>query len=101
MFRFAKKLKRDKKALGREVMAVVGLIVVSTILFVGLSINDGVLQASALDNTSPFFEASESITGGVSSSYGMSSVLMIVMISGAIIASLLGAFGGFLMARQQ
>jgi hypothetical protein len=99
LFGFSKKLKKDKRALGREVMAAVGLIVVATVFFVGLSINDGVLKASSIDSTSPFYNASEAITDGVSSSYSMGSVLMIVMIAGAIITTLLAAFGGFLMAR--
>ena len=100
MIRFGKKLKKDKKALGREVMAAVGLIIVSVVFFVGLAINDGVYSASALGNSSPFFNASEAMVGGVSSSYSMGSVLLIVMIAGAIITTLLGAFGGFLYSQR-
>ena len=90
----------DQRALAEEAMAVLGLIVVGAIFFIGLAISSGILEAIALNNTSPFYNASSAITTGLNSSYSMGAVLLIVMIAGAIIYSLLRSFGGIMFGGR-
>ena len=84
-----------------EAMAVLGLIVVGVIFFIGLAISSGILDSIAIDNNSSFYNASQSITTGLNSAYSMGSVLLIVMVAGAIIFALMKSFGGFIFGGRQ
>lgn len=90
----------DEKAMGDQVAAVVSLILVGVVFYIGLAISSGVVDAVDLNNTS-FSGAATSITTGLSSAYSMGAVLLIVMIAGAIIITLLRSFGFFMAPRAQ
>jgi len=90
----------DEKAMGDQVAAVVSLILVGVVFYIGLAISSGVVDAVDLNNTS-FSGAAQSITTGLSSAYSMGAVLLIVMIAGAIIITLLRSFGFFMAPRTQ
>ena len=89
----------DQRALMEEAMAVLGLIVVGVIFFIGLAISSGIVSSINLTG-SAFEDASESITTGLTSAYSMGSVLLIVMVAGAIIYALMKSFGGFIFGNR-
>lgn len=90
----------DDKAMSDQIGAVVSLILVGIVFYIGLAISSGVVDAVDLNNTS-FAGAAQSITTGISSAYSMGAVLLIVMIAGAIIYTLLRSFGFFMGPRTQ
>lgn len=97
--RSAKNMINDTRAMGDQVSAVVGLILVGVVFYIGLAISNGVVTAVDLNNTS-FSTAAQSITTGLSSAYSMGAVLLIVMVAGAIIVTLLRSFGIFMFGQR-
>ncbi len=83
-------LSEEKAQVAGPVMAVMTLILLGAILFVGLSVMDGIESGTALESGDTFYNASSSVTDGVESAFGMTGVLMIIVISVAIIAALMG-----------
>lgn len=80
----------EKAQVAGPVMAVMTLILLGAILFVGLSVMDGIEAGTSLESGDTFYNASQAVTGGVESAFGMTGVLMIIVISVAIIAALMG-----------
>ena len=88
---FLSKLIKDEKAnVTGPVMAVMGLILVGSILFVGLAFMDGIQSGTSLEQGDTFYNASTSVTDGVSDAFGLTGVLMIIIIAVAVIAALMG-----------
>jgi len=74
------------------IFAVLSLIVMGVLMFVGLSIMSGVDTATNISADSAFYETKTSVVSGINSSISMTTVLMIVVISTAVLASLFGIF---------
>lgn len=74
------------------IFAVLSLIVMGVLLFVGLSIMSGVETATGIDANSSFYSTKSQVVSGIQSSYSMTTVLMIVVISTAVLAALFGIF---------
>lgn len=72
------------------VTAVMTLILVGAVLFVGLSVMDGISESTALESGDTFYNASTDVTSGVESAFGMSGTLMIIIIASAVIGSIVG-----------
>jgi len=82
------------------VMAVMLLIVVGTLLYVGIAIMDGIETSTAQSYTDDglgnvtgydtFYNVSQDITTGVEGSFGMAGTLMLIIIAAAILAALIG-----------
>ena len=88
---FLSKFTKDENAnVTGPVMAVMGLILVGSILFVGLAVMDGIQSGTALEENDTFYTASASVTDGVSDAFGLTGVLMIIIIAVAVIAALMG-----------
>ena len=74
---------------GVAIGAVLALIVIGVLLYVGLSIMEGVTDSAALESGDTFYNTSNTITTGVESSFGLTSVLLLVIIAAAIIGILM------------
>jgi len=72
------------------VTAVMTLILVGAILFVGLAVMDGVADSTGLESGDTFYNASTDVTSGVESAFGMSGTLMIIIIAAAVIGAIVG-----------
>ena len=72
------------------VQAGIYLIVLLVVLYIGLTINQNVIDASNLESGDALYNASLEMDGVTESSYGMAGIMPIVMIAVAILASLLG-----------
>ena len=72
------------------VQAGIYLIVLLVVLYIGLTINQNVIDASNLESGDALYNASVEMDGVTESSYGMAGIMPIVMIAVAILASLLG-----------
>jgi len=72
------------------VMAVMTLVILGALLFVGLSVMEGISDSTALESGDTFYNASASVTSGVEDSFGMSGTLMLIVIATAILGSLIG-----------
>jgi len=82
----------DEKAqtLTGPVMAVMTLILVGSILYVGIAVMDGVESSINLESGDTFYNTSQDITTGVEGSFGMAGTLMLIIIAAAILAALIG-----------
>ena len=72
------------------VQAGIYLIVLLVVLYIGLTINQNVIDASGLESGDALYNASVEMDGVTESAYGMAGIMPIVMIAVAILASLLG-----------
>ncbi|AKJ39769.1 hypothetical protein [Methanosarcina barkeri] len=89
---FIENLFSDEKANMGAIFAVLSLIVMGVLMFVGLSILSGVDAATNINNTSAFYATKTNVISGINSGMSMTTVLMIVVISTAVLASLFGIF---------
>jgi asparagine N-glycosylation enzyme membrane subunit Stt3 len=83
-------LNDEKAQVSGPVMAVMTLILVGAILFVGVSVMDGIEESTGLSSGDTFYNTSEDITSGVESSFGMAGTLMLIVIATAILGALVG-----------
>lgn len=72
------------------IMAVMTLILVGAILYVGVSVMDGIEDSTTLTENDTFYNTSNDITSGVEGSFGMAGTLMLIIIATAILAALIG-----------
>ena len=82
---------KNDRATGANVAisAIMTLIVVGVMLYVGLQVMDGVEGTSSFATGDTFYNTSEAVTDGVESSFSLSGTMMLIIIAGAIIALLL------------
>jgi hypothetical protein len=83
------------------IFAILSLVVMGVLMFVGLSIMSGVESATNVSQDSAFYDTKTSIIAGINSGYSMTTVLMIVVIATAILASLFGIFVLFQRPQAQ
>lgn len=83
-------LNDEKAQVSGPVMAVMTLILVGAILYVGVSVMDGIEDSTSLESGDTFYNTSEDITDGVEGSFGMAGTLMLIIIATAILAALIG-----------
>ena len=80
----------DKAQMGNVgIQAVMALIVIGVMIYVGLQIMEGVVDSSALESGDTFYNTSQTVTEGVEASFSLTGVLMLVIIAAAIIAILM------------
>ena len=80
----------DKAQMGNVgIQAVMALIVIGVMIYVGLQIMEGVVDSSALTSGDTFYNTSVTVTEGVEASFSLTGVLMLVIIAAAIIAILM------------
>lgn len=77
------------QATSMPVMAVMSLILLGSILYVGISVMDGIHESTALESGDTFYNASSSVTTGVETAFGMSGTLLLIVIAAAILGSLI------------
>lgn len=65
--------------------AIMTLIVVGVLGIVGLAIMDGIADNSPVDANSSFYDTQTSFISGISSAFGMSGTLLLVIIAVAIV----------------
>lgn len=97
-----KRFVKDESGAGlmTGVEIVLGIIIMSALLFAGLLVDDGFYTSMALDANSTFYNASQSVVNATTSAYSMSGTMMTVMIAGGIITILLSAFGIGMLIRR-
>ncbi|MBU1067887.1 hypothetical protein KKE60_08875 [Patescibacteria group bacterium] len=81
---------RDEKGNIQMVQAAIYLVVLLVVLYIGLTINQNVIDASSLESGDALYNASTDMNDVTTSAYGMAGIMPIVMIAVAILASLLG-----------
>jgi len=86
------KLFKDETGDMRMVQAGIFLIVLLVVLYIGLTINQNVIDASNIETGDALYNASVEMDGVTESAYGMAGIMPIVMIAVAILGSLLGIF---------
>jgi len=72
------------------VQAGIYLIVLLVVLYIGLTINQNVIEAGNLESGDSLYNASLEMNSVTESAYSMAGIMPIVMIAVAILASLLG-----------
>lgn len=65
--------------------AIMTLIVVGVLGIVGLAIMDGIADNSPVDNSSEFYSTQSNFVSGISSAFGMSGTLLLVIVAVAIV----------------
>lgn len=75
---------------GIAVGAVASLIVISALLMVGVNVNEGVADSTALTENDTFYTTQQSVVTGTQNSYAMTGTLQTIIIAGAVIMLLLG-----------
>jgi hypothetical protein len=83
-------LNDEKGQVSGPVIAVMTLILVGAILYVGVSVMDGIQESTSLSEDDEFYNASNQITSGVEGAFGMAGTLMLIIIATAILAALVG-----------
>jgi len=85
-------LNEEKAQMGTgniAINAVLALVVVGVMLYIGLQIMQGVDDSSNIESGDTFYNASTDVTTGVETSFSLSGTMMLVIIAGAIISLLL------------
>lgn len=90
MFEKVRNMFENDKGNIAMVQAGIYLIVLLVVLYIGLTINQNVIDASGLVSGDALYNASVEMDGVTESAYGMAGIMPIVMIAVAILASLLG-----------
>lgn len=90
MFEKVRNMFENDKGNIAMVQAGIYLIVLLVVLYIGLTINQNVIDASGLESGDALYNASVEMDGVTESAYGMAGIMPIVMIAVAILASLLG-----------
>jgi len=85
-----KRLSTNESGNVAMVNAAIYLIVIITVLYVGLQINQNVIESSSIEVNDSLYQAAQDMDNTTESAYGMASIMPIVLIAVAILASLLG-----------
>ena len=72
------------------VQAGIYLIVLLVVLYIGLTINQNVIDSSSISASDELYQASTDMDNTTVSAYGMASIMPVVLIAVAILAALLG-----------
>lgn len=83
---------KDQDANMGAVFAVMSVIVISILLYVGIVVLQGVSDSAGLEAGDTFYNASVGVTAGTQGALSMSTVLLIVIVAVAILAALFGIF---------
>ena len=90
MFEKVRNMFENDKGNIAMVQAGIYLIVLLVVLYIGLTINQNVIEAANLESGDSLYNASLEMNEVTESAYGMAGIMPIVMIAVAILASLLG-----------
>ena len=90
MFKKVKDMLENESGNIAMVQAGIYLIVLLVVLYIGLTINQNVIEAGGLESGDSLYNASLEMDATTEAAYGMAGIMPIVMIAVAILASLLG-----------
>ena len=72
------------------VSAAIGLVILLSVLYIGLTIIDGVEDGSAMDEGDTFYDVNSDLTNTTASAYTMAGIMPIVLIAVALLGAMLG-----------
>jgi len=93
------KIWNDKSANMAMVSAAIGLVILLSVLYIGLTIVDGVQSGSAMESGDTFYDVNNDLTNTTASAYTMAGIMPIVLIAVALLGSMLGLM--FIFGREK
>ena len=72
------------------VSAAIGLVILLSVLYIGLTIIDGVESGSAMVSGDTFYAVNQDLTNTTASAYTMAGIMPIVLIAVALLGAMLG-----------
>jgi len=81
---------KDRTASMNMVSAAIGLVILLAVLYIGLTILDGVEGATSLSSGDTFYYTSTNLTDTTEDAYGMAAIMPIVVVAVALLGALLG-----------
>ena len=72
------------------VSAAIGLVILLSVLYIGLTIVDGVEQGASMEVGDTFYDVNQGLTNTTASAYTMAGIMPIVLIAVALLGSMLG-----------
>lgn len=85
-----KSLFKDNSGNMAMVSAAIGLVILLSVLYIGLTIVDGVEKGAAMEAGDTFYEVNTDLTNTTASAYTMAGIMPIVLIAVALLGSMLG-----------
>ena len=89
----------NDKANMSMVSAAIGLVILLSVLYIGLTIIDGVESGAGLDAGDTFYAVSANLTETTESAYTMAGIMPIVLIAVALLGAMLGLM--YVFGRNQ
>ena len=80
----------DSKANMNMVSAAIGLVILLSVLYIGLTIVDGVEKGAGMESGDTFYQVNSDLTNTTASAYTMAGIMPIVLIAVALLGAMLG-----------
>lgn len=86
----SKSFLKNKSGNMAMVSAAIGLVILLSVLYIGLTIVDGVEKGANMETTDTFYAVNADLTNTTASAYTMAGIMPIVLIAVALLGSMLG-----------